>query len=109
MRPLGSIDKCKMCGNDYIVNSGLQRFCPACQLPHRLDNDRTGGLKYYNNNKDAINPVRNLLRQIGPVKCSWCGKEFETHNRTKCCSDECKRKAKNRAWNERYHKLKEPN
>lgn len=29
-RKLGSIDQCENCGKDYIVNSGLQRYCPEC-------------------------------------------------------------------------------
>ena len=29
-RPLGSIDRCSVCGKEYVVNSARQRYCPAC-------------------------------------------------------------------------------
>ena len=29
-RPLGSIDKCAVCGKDYVVNSGMQKYCTDC-------------------------------------------------------------------------------
>ena len=34
-RRLGSIDKCEICGKDYIVNSARQRYCPEC-APDRI-------------------------------------------------------------------------
>lgn len=31
-RPIGSIDKCKLCGAEYVVNSGRQKYCSdECQ------------------------------------------------------------------------------
>lgn len=104
VRAIGNIDICDICGEKYIVNSGQQRFCSNCQKSHNLEHDRATGLKYYHENKDNINPIRNIRRQIGPVKCEWCGKEFISHTKQNTCSDECKKKMKNHNWSIRNKK-----
>ena len=98
-RKIGGIDKCERCGNNYTVEAGLQRFCIDCKLVHKLEYDRTTGLKYYHISKDISNPIRNLRRQIGPIKCYWCGKEFISHVGSFTCSTECSKKRKNHLWN----------
>lgn len=107
LRKHGSIDTCECCGKEYIVNASLQRFCPDCQKPHMLEYDRISGLEYYHNNKDNINPSRYDKRRIGPRKCAWCGKEFETNNKSLTCSPECGKQRKNALWREYYKKRKE--
>lgn len=62
-RTLGSIDICERCGKPYTVNAGIQRFCPDCQSIHAIEYDRAYRLKYYNVNKDTINPKRNQRRK----------------------------------------------
>jgi uncharacterized Zn ribbon protein len=104
IRKLGSTDICKKCGKEYIVMSGLQRFCPDCQAPHALEHDRITGIDYYYTNKDKINPGRNEKRRKGTRICAWCGKEFETNTRELTCSAECSRKRKNALWMELYKK-----
>ena len=46
-RPLGSKDICENCGKEYIVNCGLQKYCPDCQkeMHRKIDNEQ--GIKYY--------------------------------------------------------------
>ena len=99
VREIGSIDICKRCGEKYTVNGGLQEYCLKCKKEHALEHDRSTGLKFYHLHKEQINPIRNLRRQIGPVKCWWCGKKFITHNRKLTCSTECSNKRKNHLWN----------
>ena len=99
VREIGSTDICDICGEKYIVNAGLQKFCRDCQKDHNLEYDRNTGLKFYHLNKDKINPIRNIRRRIGPTKCYWCGKEFEPHNTKLTCSLECSRARKNHLWN----------
>jgi len=99
VRQIGSTGICEKCGKKYIVNSGIQRFCPDCQKEHTLEYDRLTGLKYYHIYKNKINPTRNLRRQIGAKKCYWCGKEFVSHNKKMTCSLECSNKRKNHLWN----------
>lgn len=46
-RQIGSVDVCKNCGKEYVINSGLQKYCPDCQeeMHKKLDNEQ--GTKYY--------------------------------------------------------------
>lgn len=105
-RPLGSRDKCERCGNEYIVESGMQRFCPECQPIHAKEYDRVTSIKFYHLNKSRINPVRYNRRLKGPKKCLWCGKEFKKGSRALTCSPECHRKRVNKLWVEWYHRTK---
>lgn len=63
IRELGSVDYCLNCGNAYTVNSGLQKFCERCSTIHNLDYDRVRNMENYKQNKDIINPRRNLRRR----------------------------------------------
>lgn len=51
-RPLGSYDICENCGEQYIVASGLQKYCPACQqkMHKKIDNEQ--GIAYYHERID---------------------------------------------------------
>ena len=98
-RKLGDTDKCERCGKEYTVNAGLQRFCPDCQEEHAREYDKITSLKYYHQNKVRINPLRNIRRHTGPIKCAWCGKEFEPHDKKLTCSPECSQSLKNHKWN----------
>lgn len=61
-RKMGSKDYCERCGKQYTVTAPLQRFCDPCKGLHKIEYDRTRKLKYYNDNKSAINPKRNKTR-----------------------------------------------
>lgn len=100
-RKLGDTDKCERCGKECIVNAGLQRFCPDCREEHTKEHDKITSLRFYHQNKLRINPVRNIKRRIGPIKCAWCGKEFEPHNSRLTCSSECSKDLINHKWNMR--------
>lgn len=92
-RSLGSIDICVACGEPYVVRGGLQKYCPECAPEEIKKNDRVQGLKYYWQNKDDINPVRNAKRAtpLTEHQCKICGKTFWGYrNRTLCDSPECK-------------------
>lgn len=102
-RPLGSIDQCVICGQDYTVNAGQQRYCPRCAVGAVKAIDRSQGLSYYHVNKDAINPARNLKRRKGLRQCPICKTQFDTRSKRICCSDECRRAYINANWRARYH------
>lgn len=74
-RHIGDIDHCKECGNTYIVQSGLQRYCPECKekINQRVANEQSTKWYHeccdkdkrnkrrreqYNKNKDKINEKR---------------------------------------------------
>ena len=102
-RSLGSTDRCVVCGGNYIVNAGRQRYCPKCAPAAVKAIDRVQGLHYYRTNKDSINPVRNLKRRKGPRKCPVCKVMFGTSGRKVCCSKECRRIYHNGRWRVNYH------
>lgn len=59
-RHLGSIDKCLICGKEYTVESGLQKYCPDCQpeMHRKIDNEQ--GIAYYHH---VISKDLNLRNQ----------------------------------------------
>lgn len=107
VRRLGSADRCAHCGKEYVVTGGNQRYCPQCGPLLLAEHDRVTSIAYYHEHKDAINPVRNERRRIGLKTCKECGKGFNPGGtRRLYCTPECKRKAKNRMWMERYYPLR---
>lgn len=108
-RKLGSIDKCKMCNKDYLVNGALQQYCSDCQRLHYLDHDRVNGLKYYHANKFKINPVRNTKRRKGLLQCKICKLPLDKYG-ILYCSNTCKAIAKRSTYKKWYDKyIKKPN
>lgn len=90
-RTLGSVDKCVACGDDYIVKSGLQKYCLKCKKPEYEKLDRIQGMEYYTNNKDVINPIRNERRRIDPlIHCALCGVKISHGSTVKKYCDTCK-------------------
>ena len=104
VRPLGSIDECIQCGNNYIVVGGMQRFCPKCAPIHAREHDRVTSLQFYHANKNRINPIRYIRRKVGLIPCIECGKIFDPQGtRRRYCGDTCRRKRINRVWMDRYY------
>ncbi len=107
LRNLGSTDNCAVCGNQYIVTSGLQKYCPNCAKDAVRAIDRVHGLEYYHANKERINPARNQKRRKTNV-CVICGKEFLANGSpTVTCSDECHNKLK-KIWQKRADDKRRP-
>lgn len=48
-RHLGEKDICKNCGKEYIVESGMQKYCPDCQAEMHKKIDCEQGTAYYHN------------------------------------------------------------
>lgn len=46
LRPLGSTDRCQVCGAEYIVKSGRQKYCPACAAEAIREKDRQQSRKW---------------------------------------------------------------
>lgn len=89
VRPLGSIDRCIVCGKGFVVNSSRQRYCKDCAAEEIKKRDRESSLKYYYDNIDS--EERRTVRQLSsaPIKCEWCGKLFIPTTRAVTCSPEC--------------------
>ena len=49
-RLIGSIDRCIICGKDYVVNGSMQRYCKDCAPSAIKSRDSESSLKYYYDN-----------------------------------------------------------
>lgn len=90
-RPIGSIDKCMVCGEEYIVNSGRQKYCSdKCkeigvkewQKDHKKGYDKSSGQE-----KKKIERRRNVVKI-----CKYCERPFSSSSATNMCSDYCRKK-----------------
>lgn len=94
-RPLGSIDRCEICGDDYVVKSGAQRYCPKCapDAVRRVDNLQSRA--WNEAHKETYYPARNAKRRAAEKPCIVCGKMFLPNGLpTNTCSPECRRERK---------------
>lgn len=92
-RPLGSIDKCAVCGKEYIVVSGRQKYCsPACQRVGVLEWQREHKKGY---NKASGQDIKKQERRDAQEKvCVYCLRKFKTDRPTNLCSDYCRAEQK---------------
>ncbi|MBQ7344500.1 MAG: hypothetical protein IJW45_00370 [Oscillospiraceae bacterium] len=102
-RTLGSTDICTVCGDQYTVNSGRQRYCPACAPDAVKAIDRAQGLEWYAANSDP--DQRRAQRQAGaaPITCVICSKAFTPRDSSLTCSPSCSREL-SRRHNQRYER-----
>ena len=88
-RPLGSTDKCVICGKEYIVKSGRQKYCSdECQ--------RIGVLAWQREHKKGYNKAsgqdikRKERKQAQMKACVYCMRPFKSDVSTNLCSDYCR-------------------
>lgn len=88
-RPFGSIDKCLLCGAEYIVMASRQKYCSvscqqtaskAAQRERKKGYHKTSG--QYNKKMERRNGVKKV--------CIYCLGEFESHTPANLCSDYCR-------------------
>ena len=104
-RKTGSKDICALCGKSYIVENGMQKYCSDCKEDAIKTVDRESGLKYYNENRVVINYKKRESRKY-ERRCKVCGNDFLSKDRSECCSDECRKIAKNELQRAIYDKRK---
>lgn len=97
-RPLGSVDICENCGKEYIVKSGLQRYCPECAEMKVKENIRAHKREYMAENSEKSKKLKAETRGKRYI-CPICGKEFEKHTPVATCSDECEKELRRRRQN----------
>ncbi len=88
-RPLGSIDKCIICGQEYTVTSGRQKYCSeTCQ--------RKGVLAWQKEHKKGYakqsgQDIKKMERRKHAEKvCVYCLRTFSSTTATNLCSDYCR-------------------
>ena len=97
-RPLGSVDICENCGKEYIVKSGLQKYCPDCAENKVRENIRAHKREYMAENSEKSKELKAQTRGKRYI-CPICGKEFEKHTSAATCSAECERELRRRRQN----------
>lgn len=97
-RKLGSIDHCEICGKEYIVNSGLQRYCKDCAEIAKTEWARDRHAEYYRSGgKERRDENRTRLKTDAAV-CPVCGKTFTASpDNPHYCSPECAEMAAGRS------------
>lgn len=88
-RLLGSIDKCVICGKEYTVVSGRQKYCSdACQRKGVLEWQREHKRGY---NKASGQDVKKMARRKQAQKvCVYCLRTFKSDTPTNFCSNYCR-------------------
>lgn len=111
-RPLGSIDKCVICGKEYTVVSGRQKYCSdVCQHKGILEWQREHKRGY---GKASGQDIKKQERRKHKQKiCVYCLKTFTSDTSTNVCSDHCRKEQKklnqciadiNRGYDRNYDK-----
>lgn len=89
IRPLGSVDVCPVCGQEYIVNSGRQKYCSdACQRVAVLAWQRERK-KEYNKAPEVARSKREHREERRKV-CEYCQRPFWSASPTNYCTDYCR-------------------
>ena len=88
-RPIGSIDRCAVCGKEYTVLSGRQKYCSdVCQ--------RQGVLEWQREHKRgyAVSSGQDIKKQERRKQsqkiCVYCLRVFVSDKPTNVCSDYCR-------------------
>lgn len=96
VRAIGSTDVCVKCGNQYSVESGLQKYCKACApdaiATKRRELGRKWSAKFRAENPDY---KKDLIKNSSV--CPICGKVYTRTTYQWYCSPECAETAKRRS------------
>ena len=89
-RPLGSTDKCAVCGSEYTVTGSRQKYCSEeCTRIGLLAWQREHKKGYA---KESGQDIKKAERRAKQKKiCVYCLREFRTSTSTNLCSDYCRK------------------
>lgn len=87
VRKIGSTDICVICGEEYTVTSGLQKYCPDCAKEAYRAKSAKRKHDGWVNNPTEQQERRRTLKKDRKV-CVVCGKLFDIPIRV-TCSEEC--------------------
>ncbi|MBO4930897.1 MAG: hypothetical protein J6I42_01830 [Clostridia bacterium] len=93
VRKIGSTDICTVCGKEYTVTGGLQKYCPECAPEAIAAVDRAQGREWASQNMDYAKRTHDRQTATAYIKCAVCGKEFQPNEGAPVtCSAECAKK-----------------
>lgn len=90
-RPLGSTDKCVLCGKEYAVKSGRQKYCSEkCRRKVSIPKQREYQRIYIRTSERAAE-LKQRRKQVTKI-CVYCLRPFKINNgsSTNVCSDYCR-------------------
>lgn len=90
LRPIGSIDRCVICGAEYTVNGTRQMYCAACAPEAIRRVDREQSIAWAN----AHSADRTHETRYGQKICVICGNPIPRERKKYTCSPECEKKLK---------------
>ena len=89
-RPLGSVDRCAVCGKEYIVNSARQKYCPDCAHEAVRKIDRAQSIAWNQGHKETYYREKNEKRREKRY-CIICGALITAKTATITCDNpDCK-------------------
>lgn len=89
-RKIGSTDVCVICGAEYVVNSGRQRYCPKCAPEAIREEARKESRAWIAEHREA-HYQRKAERAQNRRVCKVCGKPYYSATPTVTCSPRCGR------------------
>lgn len=93
LRPIGSKDICVICGEEYIVTSGRQKYCSEkCQRIGVLQWQKEHKKGY--SKKPEIKSKKQEIRNQQEKVCIYCFRTFKTDSSSPLCSDYCRAEQK---------------
>lgn len=88
-RPIGSTDKCVICGQEYTVTSGRQKYCSDACMQIGVKGWQKDHKKGYNK-KSGQDVKKQELRKAQEKICIYCLRSFKSNTSTNLCSDNCR-------------------
>lgn len=89
-RQIGSTDICQICGKEYTVTGGLQRYCPQCAPDAVREIDRAQSREWMAEHREEAVSRKKEIAQNRRV-CKVCKKVFYSNKPAVTCSVECKK------------------
>lgn len=87
-RQIGSTDICQICGKEYTVTGGLQRYCPQCAPDAVREIDRAQSREWMAEHREEAAARKKEIAKKRRV-CKVCQKVFYSAEPTVTCSSEC--------------------
>lgn len=100
-RPMGSTDKCILCGKEYTVASSSQKYCSdECRHKASIPKLKEYKKKYYRTSERAAE-LRYCRQHVTKI-CVYCLQPFKSNLATNVCSDYCRSEHQKIVLNKSY-------
>lgn len=87
-RPIGSTDFCALCGNEYTVAAGRQKYCPGCRRQGVLEWQKDHKKNYHKTSGQA--DKKQARRDSAQKACVYCLRPFAGSSLSNTCSAYCR-------------------